>query len=50
VVEPVAQIDDVRHPYRVDEHVDLAAVLVVEEVQAPVALHQVESLVRLVAQ
>src|SRR5258706_2070220 len=50
VVEAPAEIDDVRHPEHVDEHVDLAAVVRVEEVQPAISLHQVEALVRLVAE
>ena len=50
MVEAPAEIDDVRHPEHVDEHIDLAAVVRIEEVQPAISLHQVEALVRLVAE
>ena len=48
--KPVLERDLVAHPERAHEHVDLAAVRVVEEEQPLLRVHGVERGVRLVAQ
>src|SRR5438067_3645922 len=50
VLQASAEVDLVRHPENIDEHVDLAAVVRVVEVEASLAVHQVEAFVGLVAE
>src|SRR5207244_12991998 len=50
MAESATEVDHVRHPDHVDEDVDLLAVAPVEKVQAAIALHEVEAVVRLVAE